>query len=83
MRDVNNYVKLEDFVFWVNEIKELNESDNNSVNISEKIIIKAEEMNIGYRYISLSNEQSFSSNYMQLSLLENMFGHIITNTSVI
>ena len=81
LRDVNNYVKLEDFVFWVNEIKELNESDNNSVNISEKIIKKSEGLNIGYRYISLSNERSFSSNYMQLSLLENMFGHINTNTS--
>ena len=80
LKEVNNSILIDDFVYWTNEISRLNESDpNNSIEINKYVINKSIR-NFGYRFISLSNDLVNNSlNFMKFSLIENMFQN--TNTS--
>ena len=80
--DVNNTIKIENFIKWVKEIKQLNEHDpNNNTEYINKNVINKENKNFGFRYISLSSDIKLENNYMNLSLLETMFHNIINSNN--
>ena len=73
---VNNTIKIDSFIDWTNEIKQLKEDDiDNNIVINKNIVNKG-GLNFGFRFISLADESEFNDNYMNLSLLENMFTNI-------
>ena len=82
LNEVNNSVLIDDFVYWTNEINQLNESDpNNFVNINKYLINKSNR-NFGFRFISLSDDLTNNGlKYMKFSLIENMFQNSNTSAS--
>ena len=82
LTQVHNYIEIDNYIYWTNEINRLNDNDpNNNTDYIDRNIIDKSINNVGFRYISLSSDSDFNSYYMQLSLLETMFNSII-NTNV-
>ena len=76
---VNNTVNIEDYVYWVNQIKQLKKNDpNNSSTINTELINK-NDSNFGIRYITISNDNELNKKYMILSLLYNMIANLKSN----
>jgi len=80
LNEVNNSVLIDDFVYWTNEINQLNESDPDNFVYINKYLINKSDKNFGFRYVSLSN-LSNNSDFMTFSLIENMFQNSNTNVS--
>ena len=72
---VNNTIPIDKFINWTNEIKELEKNDK--IDINEKYMTKKRN-NFGYRFISLSSASEYNDNYMEISLLDNMYSNIQT-----
>ena len=76
--EVNNSTHLENFSYWNNEIKQLDEFDkNNSIEIDSNILYELEE-NTNITYISLTDDSNINDGdiYMKISLLDFMFNNI-------
>ena len=73
--EVNNNIEVDEYEYWTKEIKEL-EEDAQSVNISRKIINKADNNNYGFRFINLFDDKFDNSVYLNYSLVENMLNNI-------
>jgi hypothetical protein len=73
---VNNNISIDNFINWTNNIKELERNDR--IDINEKYMTKERNNNFGYRFISLSSASEYKDNYMEISLLDNMYSNIQT-----
>jgi hypothetical protein len=73
---VNNKMPIDKFINWTNKIKVL--ETNDKIDINEKYITKEGNNNFGCRFISLSSASEYKDNYMEISLLDNMYSNIQT-----
>ena len=80
LKKVNNNLSLEEFIEWNLKIKTLNETGDST--IINKVLSNKLDSNRGFRYLSLSSESHFSENFMKISLLENMFNNIISDSDL-
>ena len=73
---INNSINIEDYIYWVKEIKQLKKNDpNNSSTINTELINK-NNSNFGIRYITISSDNELNEKFMILSLLYNMISHL-------
>ena len=79
LKSVNINKTVENFINWIKEIRILN-STGESISINETLVNKSTG-NIGFRYISLSNEKDITKKFMKLSIIEKMFNNIIQYTN--
>ena len=78
--EVNNNISIDDFVYWTNQINQLNESESDNFAYINKYLMNKSDRNFGFRYISLS-DFSNSSDFMTFSLIENLLKHSNANNS--
>ena len=76
LKQVNNSISIENFVDWVNEIKQLKELKTDHIDINERVLSKNNFFNFGSRYITVSSDLDFNKKYMNISLLYNVFNNM-------